>query len=54
MFDHTPKVLAMSQYASCPQNKYSKLVTAAVCHEAMGPYVPCAAVRSEKNKATAL
>ena len=30
------------------------VVTAAVCHEAIGPYVPCAAVGSEKNKATAL
>ena len=37
-----------------PQNKKSKLVTAAVCHEAIGPYISCAAVGSEKNNAVAL
>ena len=35
-------------------NSSVKLATPAVFHEAMGPYVPCAAAGSEKNKATAL
>ena len=34
-------------------NMFSMVATPAVCHEAMGPYVPCAAAVSEKNKSTA-
>jgi hypothetical protein len=47
-------VLAGPQCWLHPQNNFSKLVTPAVCHEAMGPCVPCAADELEKNEATAL